>query len=143
MTRRQKILLGAVALVLVLLYTGAAATAGGSSQGNAADRPGGLVGWLGHFTGKPAKVDRSALSAPCLAGTVLTVKDSCVLTVAAGNGTRRVALHADDAVSVTSRPPGQQQDATSTVEAGHDVDVTVDKAGGRITFTCACTVHLT
>ena len=137
----------AVAAVLVLLYTGSAATAGGSGTGDAGARPGGLVGWLGRLVGGPPAVRPADLSAPCLAGTVLTVKGTCTLTVARGNGTRRMRLHTDDALSVTSRPPGQHQDATSHIDAGKDVDVTVDADGGDVGLVCpspgaTCTARL-
>jgi hypothetical protein len=141
-SRRQKVAAAAVAIVLVLLYGGAAATASGPGSGAAAARPGGLVGWMGGLFGKPPKVTPQAVVSPCLNGRTLTVENSCVLTVAKGSGTRRVALRAAGAVDVTSRPPGGTAPAAGHVAAGADVDVTVDGDGGDITLTCTCTLTL-
>lgn len=148
MSRRQKIVVVAVFVLLALLYIGAAAGGGGSGQGNASGHPGGIVGWLGRVVGQPPDAARSDLTAPCLAGGTLTVKSSCVLSVAKSNvGTRRVKLHATDAVTITSRAPQGDQDITADVKAGTDVNVTVDGKGGGIAIVCAstgatCTVTL-
>ncbi|HKT01089.1 MAG TPA: hypothetical protein VJT31_16300 [Rugosimonospora sp.] len=146
MTRRQKILTVAVFAVLVMLYAGAAATGSGSGGGDAGTRPGGLVGWLGHLVPGPREVPASQLRAGCLSGTTLTVQGGCTLTVPKGAGTRRVRLHADQPMTVTARPPGQQQPAATQVRAGTDLDVTVNGDGGPIDLACTgaatCTAHL-
>ena len=148
MTRRQKIVIIGVGVLLVLLYTGAAASGGGSGQGDASRKPGGIVGWLGDLFGQPPSVARADLSSPCLSGTTLTIKGSCKLTVAkSDDGTRRVKLHAVDAVTVASRAPQGSDTLTDDVDADTDVSVTVDGDGGDITLTCAggkdtCTVTL-
>jgi len=148
MTTKQKIVVIAVFVLLALLYVGAVANGGGSGQGDASKRPTGVVGWLGDLFGSPPDAKRADLSAPCLAQDTLTVKGSCVLTVAkSGDGTRQVKLHAADAVSVASRAPQGKDDVTADVKAGDDVTVTVDGNGGPITITCAssgatCTVTL-
>jgi hypothetical protein len=148
MTRRQKIVIIAVGVLLVLLYTGAAVTGGGSGQGNASKKPGGVVGWLGDLFGQPPTAARADLSSACLSGNTLTVKASCTLTVAKSDkGTRRVKLHAVDAVTVASRAPQGQDTVTDDVEAGKDVSVTVDGNGGDIHLSCAdsgatCTLTL-
>src|SRR5215831_1744556 len=121
MSRRQKIVIIAVGVLLVLLYTGAAVTGGGSGQGDASKKPGGVVGWLGDLFGQPPAAARADLSSACLAGDTLTDK-----------GTRRVKLHAVDAVTVASRAPQGQDTVTDDVEAGKDVSVTVDGDGGDI-----------
>src|SRR5215470_14713176 len=101
MTRRQKIVIIAVGVLLVLLYTGAAASTGGSGRGDASKDPGGVVDWLGDLIGQPPDAARSDLTSPCLSGSTLTIKGSCTLTVArSDDGTRRVNLHADDAVTI-------------------------------------------
>jgi hypothetical protein len=146
LSRRQKIVIVAVFAILVVLYTGAAATGGGSGQGDASGHPGGIVGWLGGVLGQPPAVDRPDLSAPCLSGDTLTVKGSCALTVKKSTkDTRRLKLHATDAVSVASRAPQGGDTVTADVEAGKDVSVTVDGKGGDVVITCpadTCVVTL-
>jgi hypothetical protein len=137
MTHRQKIVVGAVLVVLALLYSAAAASAHGSGQGSASQKPGGIVGWLGHIVGKPPAAPRSDESAPCLSGQTLSVQGSCMLTVAkSSTRTRQVKLHANDAVTVTSRAPNGSQAITATVKAGADVTVTVDASGSDIEISC-------
>src|SRR5262245_24167881 len=122
MSRRQKIVIVAVFVLMALLYTWAAANSGGSGQGDASKKPGGIVGWLGDLFGSPPNDDRKDLSAPCLADKTLTIKGTCVLHVAKSSaGTRKVALKATDAVKVTSRAPQGTDDVTADVDAGKDV----------------------
>src|SRR5262245_39370909 len=136
MTRRQKIVIIGVGVLLVLLYTGAAATGGGSGQGDASKKPGGIVAWLGDLIGQPPDAARSDRSSPGLSGSTLTVKRTCTLTVArSDDGTRRVNLHADDAVKIASRAPQGSDDISMDVDADKDITVTVDGDGGNITFT--------
>ena len=147
MTRRQLILVGVVAAVLVVLYGLAAANGARSGRGNADSRQGGIVGWLGSKVGPPADAARGDLSAGCLSGSKFTVDGQCVLTVAGrSRGTRRIRLHAVDAVSVNAPAPQGAGQVTADLKAGADTSVTVDGSGARITLTCAatrpCTVTL-
>lgn len=147
MSRRQKIVIIAVFVLIALMYTGAVAVGGGSGQGDASKKPGGIVGWLGDLIGDPPAADRKDLSADCLADKTLTIKGSCVLHVAkSSEGTRKVALKATDAVKVTSRAPQGSDDVTADVDAGKDVSVTVDGDAADITIACSgadtCTVTL-
>ena len=140
MSRRQKIILVAVGVVLVLLYSGAIAGGAGRRDGSASRRPGGLVGWLGSLVGSPPAARRADLSADCLAGTTLTVHGTCLLHVAAhGTGNRRVTLRARDAATVTARPPGADRDIRAEVKAGAEVGVTVGVGATDITVGCAGT----
>jgi len=146
MSRRQKIVIIAVFVLMALLYTGAAAT-GGSGEGDASKKPGGIVGWLGDLVGQPPAADRKDLTADCLVDKTLTVKGTCVLHVAkSSKGTRKVALKATDAVKVTSRAPQGHDEVTADVDAGKDVSVTVDGDAADITIACSgadqCTVTL-
>jgi len=146
LSRRQKITIIAVFALLVALYTAAAATGGGSGQGDASGHPGGIVGWLGGALGQPPAVARADLSAPCLSEDTLTVKGSCTVTVQKSTqDTRRLKLHAQAAVRVTSRAPQGSDTVTADVDAGKDVSVTVDDKGGDVVITCpadSCVVTL-
>ncbi|HKD97887.1 MAG TPA: hypothetical protein VKB69_09825 [Micromonosporaceae bacterium] len=148
MTTKQKIVVIAVFVLLALLYVGAVANGGGSGQGDASKRPGGIVGWLGDLVGSPPDAKRADLSAPCLTANTLSFKGSCTMTVAkSDDGTRQIKLHADDAVSVGSRAAQSKDTITQDVNAGDDVTVTVDGDGGGVIFTCkdskaTCTVTL-
>jgi hypothetical protein len=138
MTRRQKITVGVVLVLLVLLYSGAA-TLGGSGQG-ATLHPGGLVGWLGHVVGKPPAASRSDESAACLDGDTLTIKGTCTLTVAkSSTKTRQVKIHATDAITITTRAPNSDSTVKQDAKAGADIAVTVDANGADITLSCADT----
>jgi hypothetical protein len=146
LSRRQKIIIVAVFALIVVLYTGAAATGGGSGQGDASGHQGGIVGWLGGVFGQPPTVARADLSAPCLSQDTLTFKGSCTVTVKKSTeDTRRLKLHAQAAVTVTSRAPQGTDTVTADVDAGKDVSVTVDDKGGDVVITCpgdSCVVTL-
>lgn len=146
MSRRQKLAVGAVLGLIVLLYTGAVGNGARSGSGDAA-HPGGVVGWLGGLVGHPPAAARSDLSAPCLTDRTLSVQGSCTLSVAkSSGGTRQVKLHATDPVRVESRAPDSRQTVTDDVKAGDDVSVTVDGTGGDIAISCpaadTCTATL-
>lgn len=145
LSRRQKIVIVAVFAIVIALYTAAVAS-GGSGQGDASHKPGGIVGWLGRVAGEPPAVQRSELSAPCLSGDTLTVKGSCTVTVQKSTkDTRRLKLHAGAAVTVTSRAPQGEDSVSADVAAGDDLAVTVDSKGGDILITCggdSCAVTL-
>src|SRR5262245_1359151 len=111
LSRRQKIVIVAVFAILIALYTGAVAS-GGSEQG-------GIVGWLGDVAGEPPAVQRAELSASCLSGDTLTVKGSCTVVVQKSTkDTRRLKLHAEAAVTVTSRAPQGEDSVSADVAAG-------------------------
>jgi hypothetical protein len=140
MSRRQWIVVGAVTAVLVVLYCLAAANGARSGRGDADSRQGGIVGWLGSMVGPPADVARGDLSAACLNGSIFAVDGQCVLTVArSSRGTRRIRLHAVDAVTVNAPAPQGAGQVTADLKAGSDTSVTVDGSGARITLTCAAT----
>jgi hypothetical protein len=146
LSRRQKIVIIAVFVLLAALYSGAAAIGGGSGQGDASGHPGGFVGWLGGVLGQPPAVARADLSAPCLSQDTLTVKGTCTVTVnKSTQDTRRLKLHATDAVTVASRAPQGSDTVTANVDADKDVSVTVDGKGGDVVITCpgdSCVVTL-
>jgi hypothetical protein len=140
MSRRQKIIIGSVFVLIALLYSGAA-LGFGSGQANASGQPGGIVGWLGHVVGQPPAAKRADLTAPCLSGSTFTVNLTCTLTVAkSSTGTRRVKLHALSAVRITSRTPDGTDTASVDVGAGKDVAVTVDGKPTDIVIACAASV---
>lgn len=147
MSRRKKILVVAVLVLVAVLYATSALGWRRDGRGDAGDDPGGVVDWLGDLVGGPPAVDRSDLSAPCLAGDTLTVDGTCTLHVAGSDeDTRQVALHAYDRIRVTARPPRGDGTASSTVDPGKDIKVTVDGDGGDIALECldsdTCTVTL-
>jgi hypothetical protein len=135
---RQKLLVGAVFLVIALLYGGALAAGAGSGQPDTGvDGHSGFIGWLGGDAGQPASAARSDLRADCLAGQTLTVKGTCVLVVAGSEQRlRQVHLHAEDAVTVTARAPQQDTLVSDNAKPGDDVAVTVDGKGGDIALDC-------
>jgi hypothetical protein len=142
-TTRQRLLIGAVLLVIALLYAGALAAPAGSGQGDATpDGPRGVLGWLGGgptpgASGEPGPAVRADLHADCLAGQTLTVKGTCVLLVArGGDGLRQVRLYAHDAVTVTARAPQHGILMSDDAKPGDEVKVTVDATGGEIALDC-------
>jgi hypothetical protein len=130
-------LVGAVVLVIALLYAGALAAGAGSDQPDAgSDGRGGFIGWLG-ASGEPLPAARTDLRADCLAGETLTVQGTCVLEVAgSAQGLREVRLHAEDAVTVTARAPQRDSLISDEAKPGDDVRVTVDGKGADIALDC-------
>src|SRR5690348_7244760 len=125
MTRRQIIVVGAVAVVLIIAYGLAVANGSRSGAGGPDARNRGFVGWLGSVVGQPPDAARADLSANCLQGTTFTVNGQCVLTVAqTSRGTRQVRLHANDPVTVDAPAPNGR--ITADLKAGTDSAVTVD-----------------
>ncbi len=140
MTRRQKVVVGTVLAVLVLLYSGAVAMGAGAGTGDQSALHNGFVRWLGTLAGSPAPVARPDLSADCLTEATLTVSGSCTLHVAAADqDVRQLRLHARDAVTVTAKAPRRDATVRDDVAAGTDVTVTVDAGAGDVVIACAGT----
>ncbi|MFY1638007.1 hypothetical protein ACN27F_32810 [Solwaraspora sp. WMMB335] len=146
LTRPQRILL----VVVVVLVVGYGLALGGarSTDGSAADRPSGLVGWLGDRLAGTNDADRADLSAPCLrSDTQLDVAGTCTLTVAAvdGSAMRSVRMRTDAPLVVQATTPGGDTVVSSELAAGDDLSVSVDSTGGDIGLRCradTCTVTL-
>ncbi len=140
LTRGQKIL-ALVALLIVALYVTGVATQQGSS-GQVDPTENGLVKLLGRWFGGPDQAEPGELSAPCLAGGRLTIKDSCVLAVASSDkDLREVVLRAEQPVQLRTRAPHDDTFLDKEIAAGDQVKVTVDSSGGDITLTCdSCVV---
>lgn len=138
LSRLQRVLLGAVVVVVALFI---ASVSAGATQdpGDPAAHPDGIVGWLGDLVGGPPAVDRADLTGPCLVddGKALQVDGSCVLTVAAGDESlRRITLRATDPVTVVAPVPRQDTTASSDLGAGDELAVDIDADGGDLTITC-------
>ncbi|MEH0982603.1 hypothetical protein [Micromonospora sp. CPCC 205556] len=122
MTGRQKLLLGAVGVLLVVLFV-VAVGAGRADRGRPGDAD--AVGWLGRLAGGGATVDPTTVRAECdRTGDVLTVAGDCVLRVADPGGLKTLVLRAPDAFTVTAPAPG---DADLTVR--DDVEPADDGTG--------------
>ncbi|WP_162907735.1 hypothetical protein [Allorhizocola rhizosphaerae] len=140
MTRGQK-LLAVVAVVIIALYVTGAATQNRSTA-PADPSQHGLVKALGGLFGGPPQARLDELAAPCLSGDRLSIKDSCVLTVASSDeDIREVRLKPDRVVSLKTRAPRGDSPVEETLEGGSTVDVAVDGDGVEIRLVCKeCTV---
>jgi hypothetical protein len=136
MTKRQRIVVIVVLAAILVLYLAAAAGGGRSGQGDAT-HPGAFVSWLGRLAGKPDPVSRAELTSDCLADKGLAVNGTCTVTVArSGKDVRQLKLHAEQALSVTSRAPHDDSVVKADVKAGDDVTITVDSKGGDVIVDC-------
>lgn len=140
LTRGQKILAAVVVLIIALYVTGTVTQNGSAAPADPSQH--GLVKSLGDLFGGPPSVAPGELSAPCLSGTTLSIKDSCVLTVAPSDqDIREVRLKPDRVVSLKTRQPRGTDTLEETLDGGSTVDVAVDGDGADITLTCKeCTV---
>ncbi len=136
LTRGQKIL-AVVAVLIVALYVTGVATQQGPKEG-VDPTQNGLVKMLGDWFGGPEAVLAEELSAPCLADGRLSIKDSCVLAVAASEKElREVVLKAEQPAKLRTRAPNDDTELDKDMTAGEQVKVAVDSDGAQITLTCA------
>jgi hypothetical protein len=141
LTRGHKIL-ALVGLLIVALYVTGVATQQGST-GQVDPTQNGLVKTLGRWFGGPDKAELGELSAPCLTETQLTIKDSCVLTVAASDkDLRDVVLRPQQPVRLRTRAPHDDAFLEKDLAAGEEVRVSVDSSGTDVTLTCSSCVVL-
>ena len=141
LTRGQKVL-ALVGLLIVALYVTGVATQQGST-GQVDPTENGLVKTLGRWFGGPDEAEPGELSASCLAQQQLTIKDSCVLTVAASDkDLREVVLRAQQPVHMRTRAPHDDAVLEKDLAAGEEVKVTVDSSGADVTLTCSSCVVL-
>jgi hypothetical protein len=137
MSRRQKIVVIAVLVALVALFSGAVANGASNSDGDASEDPNGFVSWLGDLFGEPAPVDRADLVAACLAGDTLTVEGSCTLAVAGSEEKiRQLVLRPEQVVTIVSPAPSEGETIEADAEPGDEVRITVDSDGGEIVINC-------
>ncbi|MEU5553047.1 hypothetical protein ABZ738_25035 [Micromonospora sp. NPDC047793] len=137
MTGRQKVLLGALGVLLVVLFV-VAVGVGGGGRGDPSARSG-LVDLLGRAGGTSA-VDPATVDADCAeAPGVLAVTGDCALRVADPGGLRTLILRSPEAFTVEAPAPG---DAEFTVE--DDVTPADDGTGAvaRIAVDRATTVRV-
>jgi hypothetical protein len=133
LTRLQRILLAAVALVIVLFIV-AVGVGGGSSEGSPEDGQQGFVGWLGGLFGGSAAVDHHAITTGCLAPAGSS--DTPPAPAAPTPGPTPTAKPSGPAPSLppgggssTSAPPSPVASPSATHEL-------------RLRFTDTCTVHV-
>jgi len=136
LTRGQKILALVGAAIIALYVTGVA-----TQQDGSGDQPDpsqhALVETLGGWFGEPDRVAPHELSAPCLTGNRLTIKNSCVVTVAPSDkDLRELRLRSEKAARLTTRAPHDDTTLEEDLDAGADLEVAVDGQGADITLTC-------
>lgn len=138
MSRRQKIIVVALAVVLVVLHTAAVANQSRTGQGGRSEREGGLVGWLGDRLAGPTAADPDDLSADCRGpGGRLVFDDSCTIEVAPGGRFPRVVpLRVDHLVEVTAPAVAGDFTVGGEVEPGETVRVAVGRGGAEIELEC-------
>jgi hypothetical protein len=147
-SKRQKIILAVIGVLLVLLFIVAVANPSGSGTGKPGERPGGLVGALGRLAGDAGAVPAADVTAKCKKadGTFVVAFGGCALTVAAGgSGLRTVRLRTDRALQVTAKAPRNDFTVTDSVDPGKDVKVAVDEKEATIGLLCTggtCVVTL-
>ncbi|MFE9689303.1 hypothetical protein [Micromonospora sp. NPDC005806] len=117
MTGRQKLLLAALAVLLVVLYL-VAVGGGRHDRGDPAARP----GWLARLGGGSSPVDPATVRVDCAPpapppsaspdGTVVSFTSGCLLRVADPGGLRTLVLRSGASFEVTAPAPG---DAKVTV----------------------------
>ena len=112
MSGRQKVLLGALGVLLVVLFA-VAVGAGRDEQGDPSARNS-LVDLLGRAGGGRSAVDPATVEADCAEGPgQFAVTGRCALRVADPGGLRTLILRGPDAFTVEAPAPG---DADFTVE---------------------------
>jgi hypothetical protein len=141
LTRLQRILFAAVALIVVLFVV--AVSAGASGQRDLS-RPPGFITWLGGVFGGPDPVAPTDVNGDCVPGQGLpadrrlTIHSSCVLHVrAAGADLRQLKIHTEGAMSVEAPAPRGDTTVVKQLGAQDDVSVAVNSGGADITITCA------
>lgn len=142
LTRGQKILAVVVVLIVALYVTGVSTPRG--SDGDLDPTENGLVKMLGGWFGGPETAQLAELSSPCLTERTLSIKDSCVLTVAASDKElREVVLKAEQTAQLRTRAPNDDTILEKELTAGEQVRVAVDAEGSEITLSCAeCAVEV-
>ena len=87
---------------------------------------------------------RSLLGGECgLAQARLTIKDSCVLTVASSDkDLREVILRPQEPVHLQTRAPHDDALLEKDLQAGEEIKVTVDSSGVDVSLTCSSCVVL-
>ncbi|MFF5174642.1 hypothetical protein ACFY3U_18670 [Micromonospora sp. NPDC000089] len=138
MSGRRKLLLGALAVLLVALFALAVGVGGGTGR---ADRPPAVVSWLGRLTGGAATVDPATVAADCgRTGDVLTFVGECPLRVADPGGLKTLVLRSPAAFGVTAPAPrGADLTVHDTVEPGDDAGAVAKVAVDRpVTVLISC-----
>lgn len=106
MSTKQKVLLGAVGVLLVVLFIVAAGIGGGRGEGDPAE-PGSAVQWLERFGAEKSAVDPATVTASCpREGDALTFSGSCTLRVADPGGMKTLILRSGKAFAVSAPAPG-------------------------------------
>ncbi|WP_194823483.1 hypothetical protein [Micromonospora sp. S-DT3-3-22] len=123
MSGRRKLLLVAVAVLLVAAFVGALGL-GRAGRGDPADP--GALGWLGRLGGDGTAVDPATVRVDCdRTGDVLSFVGGCTLRVDDPGGLRTLVLRSRAAFAVTAPAPG---DADLTVRD----DVTPGDGGDAV-----------
>ncbi|MFE9202352.1 hypothetical protein [Micromonospora sp. NPDC007230] len=154
MSGRQKVLLAALAGLLVALYM-IAVGGGRHDRGDPAARP----GWLGRLDGGSTTVDPATVTVACAPpatppttspdGTVITFRTACLLRVADPGGLRTLVLRSPTSFAVSAAAPGDAEvtlrDEVSPGDGGTAVaKVAVDDRATEVALSCpggdGCTV---
>ncbi|MFJ6194636.1 hypothetical protein [Micromonospora sp. NPDC092111] len=131
MSGRRKLLLAAVAVLLVVFFV-VAVGVGRADRGDPAD--GGAVRWLGRLAGGSGTVDPATVRADCdRTGDVLTVVGGCVLRVDDPGSLRTLVLRSPAAFTVAAPAPGDAEltvrdEVTPADGDGAVARITVDRA---------------
>ncbi|MEV0943382.1 hypothetical protein [Micromonospora wenchangensis] len=131
MSGRRKLLLVAVAVLLVAAFLGALGL-GHAGRGDPADA--GALGWLGRLGGDGTTVDPATVRADCdRTGDVLSFVGGCALRVDDPGGLRTLVLRSRAAFAVTAPAPGDAdltvRDDVTPADGGDAVaTIAVDRA---------------
>jgi hypothetical protein len=138
MDSKQKVVIVALAAVVILFVVALAVQSGGE-EGDASSIGSGPGGLLGSFGGSPAAVPASELTGSCgRQASTIRVEGSCELRVRPSEDRMRlVRLRTNDEIDVTAPAPGDADfDIDKELDAGQEVSVAVDAGGAEIHLGC-------
>lgn len=130
MSRRQRIVVLAVGVLILAAFIAAVLNPGGSGDGP--------VGWLGNRVGEAAGADPADLEPDCQEPDGrLVFGGSCTVEVAGSDeNLRLVTLTAEHAIRVTAPAPAGGWTVATDVAAGEVVRVAVGSGGAEIDLDC-------
>lgn len=131
MSGRQKLVVLAVSVLVLVAFVASVLHPGGSGDGP--------VGWLGRLVGDPAAAAQEDLAPDCREPDGrLVFGGSCAIVVApSSSDLRTVALTAEHPISVAAPAPTGEITVETDVAAGETVRVAVGPDGAEIQLACA------